>query len=67
MGRRIIGDILAAAFADGKRVELRVLHVNTRAHQLYRRLGFTEVGRTGTAPAIRIEMRSTPRVRHDQR
>ena len=48
------------AFADGKRVRLSVLQVNTRAYQLYRRLGFTEVLREGVAPETRIRMVAQP-------
>jgi hypothetical protein len=33
-----------------------VLGVNDRAHQLYRRLDFTEVSRDGVAPEVRIRM-----------
>lgn len=60
IGGQIIQTLLDAAFADGKRVRLSVLQVNTRAYQLYRRLGFTEVIREGVSPEIRIRMLARP-------
>ena len=60
IGGQIIQSLLDAAFAEGKRVRLNVLQVNTRAYQLYRRLGFTEVSREGVAPEIRIRMLAQP-------
>lgn len=56
IGGRVIQTLLNDAFAEGKRVRLSVLQVNTRAYQLYRRLGFTEVSREGVAPETRIRM-----------
>jgi len=60
IGGQIIQTLLDAAFADGKRVRVSVLQVNTRAYQLYRRLGFTEVIREGVSPEIRIRMLARP-------
>ena len=57
-GSRLIRELLDRA--DGKRVTLSVLGVNDRAHQLYRRLGFTEVSRDGVAPEVRIRMVAEP-------
>ena len=60
IGGRLIQTLLNDAFAEGKRVRLSVLQVNTRAYQLYRRLGFTEVLREGVAPETRIRMEAQP-------
>jgi ribosomal protein S18 acetylase RimI-like enzyme len=60
IGGQLIQMLLNDAFADGKRVRLSVLQVNTRAYQLYRRLGFTEVLREGVAPETRIRMVAQP-------
>lgn len=54
IGGRLIQTLLNDAFAEGRRVRLSVLQVNTRACQLYRRLGFTEVVREGVGPGTRI-------------
>jgi ribosomal protein S18 acetylase RimI-like enzyme len=54
IGSRLVRELVDGA--DGKRVTLSVLGVNERAHQLYRRLGFTEVSRDGVAPEVRIRM-----------
>ena len=61
IGGRLIQALLDAAFAEGKRVGLSVLQVNTRAYHLYRRLGFTEVSRKGVAPEVRIRMVAEPK------
>ena len=50
IGAQLIQTLLDDAFARDKRVRLNVLQVNTRAYQLYRRLGFTEVIREGVTP-----------------
>ena len=60
VGARILRSVLDCAFVDGMGVQLHVLDVNAGAHRLYRRLGFDEVSREGTAPAIRIRMRAHP-------
>lgn len=60
VGARILRSVLDCAFAEGKGVQLHVLDVNASACRLYRRLGFDEVSREGTAPAIRIHMRANP-------
>ena len=57
----MIQALLDAAFAEGKRVGLSVLQVNTRAYHLYQRLGFTEVSRKGVAPEVRIRMLAEPK------
>ena len=59
-GGQLIQTLLDDAFAQDKRVRLNVLQVNTRAYQLYRRLGFTEVIREGVTPEIRIWMQAQP-------
>lgn len=41
IGSSILKDLQRKAEAAGKRVELEVLRVNTKAQQLYQRLGFT--------------------------
>jgi ribosomal protein S18 acetylase RimI-like enzyme len=58
IGGRILGGVLDDAFTRGEGVRLSVLAVNDGAHRLYRRLGFIEVGREGTAPKLRIHMRA---------
>lgn len=58
IGGRIVRGILDDAFSHGKDVRLSVLGVNSGALRLYCRLGFSEVGRDGTAPAVRIQMRA---------
>ena len=58
--RQLIQTLLDDAFAQDKRVRLNVLQVNTRAYQLYRRLGFTEVIREGVTHEIRIRMQAQP-------
>ena len=60
VGARILRGVLDCAFADGKSVQLHVLDVNAGACRLYRQLGFDEVSREGTTPAIRIQMRANP-------
>jgi ribosomal protein S18 acetylase RimI-like enzyme len=60
IGAQLIQTLLDDAFAQDKRVRLNVLQVNSRAYQLYRRLGFTEVIREGVAPEIRIRMQAQP-------
>jgi GNAT superfamily N-acetyltransferase len=40
IGTAAIGSLIARATATGKPLNLRVLHVNTRARALYERLGF---------------------------
>jgi ribosomal protein S18 acetylase RimI-like enzyme len=56
IGTGFIREILDRAAADGKRVRLNVLAANVDAYRLYRRLGFTEVGRDVDGPATRIRM-----------
>lgn len=41
IGSSIIQDLIKDAEVKGKRLELEVLRVNTKAQQLYKRLGFT--------------------------
>jgi ribosomal protein S18 acetylase RimI-like enzyme len=41
IGTAIITDIEKKAKETGKRIELEVLHVNKKARELYKRLGFT--------------------------
>lgn len=41
IGSSIIHDLIKDAEVKGKRLELEVLRVNTKAQQLYKRLGFT--------------------------
>jgi ribosomal protein S18 acetylase RimI-like enzyme len=56
IGAGIIRNLLDRAAAQGKRVSLNVLEVNTRAYQLYRRLGFAETARIVEGPAVKIRM-----------
>lgn len=56
IGGQIVRGVLDDAFADGKRVCLNVLRVNTAAHRLYRRLGFAEAA----ASEIRFAMVAQP-------
>jgi ribosomal protein S18 acetylase RimI-like enzyme len=56
IGAGIIRNLLDRAAAQGKRVSLNVLEVNTRAYQLYRRLGFVETARIVEGPAVKIRM-----------
>jgi GNAT superfamily N-acetyltransferase len=56
IGSRLIGDLVDGARAQGKRLRLNVLEVNDGAHRLYRRLGFTELGRDVDGPAVKIRM-----------
>ena len=58
LGSRLIRGLHARAAADGMPLLLDVLTVNTRAHQLYLRLGFHEVSRSGDP--VRIRMRADP-------
>lgn len=60
IGGRLIHSVLAAAGAEGKGVRLNVLAINVDAHRLYRRLGFHEVNREGSAARVRIQMRADP-------
>jgi ribosomal protein S18 acetylase RimI-like enzyme len=53
---RLIRSLLERATIEGKPVTLNVLTVNQRAYRLYRRLGFTEVGREVDGPAVKIHM-----------
>ncbi|WP_435061043.1 GNAT family N-acetyltransferase [Amycolatopsis thermoflava] len=57
VGSRLITDLIADADRRGVAVELDVLAVNTRAYELYRRLGFREVRRGGK---IAMRYRGTP-------
>ena len=56
IGGQIVRGVVNEAFADGNRVCLNVLRVNTGAYRLYLRLGFTEVA----ASDIRFEMVAEP-------
>lgn len=56
IGSRLIGALVDRAHAQGKRLRLNVLKVNDDAHRLYRRLGFTELGRDVDGPAVKIRM-----------
>lgn len=47
VGSAIVRDLIAAANAAGKRVQLRILPVNTGARRLYERLGFAVTGSEG--------------------
>lgn len=60
IGGRLIQQLLDDAAARHRPVVLDVLTVNPRAHQLYRRLGFREVGRHGEN-GIKIRMVAEPR------
>jgi ribosomal protein S18 acetylase RimI-like enzyme len=68
-GRGIGGMLLREIIADADRcrrpVELDVLHVNTRAQELYRRLGFTERYRHGDHD-IKVRMRRDPSAFQDE-
>jgi ribosomal protein S18 acetylase RimI-like enzyme len=59
VGSRLIRRLLHDAAARGQPLALEVLPVNTRAHRLYLRLGFREVGRHGPEN-IKIRMRAEP-------
>lgn len=48
IGKAIITGIVAEARQRNMDVRLQVLKVNPRAHALYRRLGFEDIGETGT-------------------
>jgi ribosomal protein S18 acetylase RimI-like enzyme len=61
VGARLIQGLAADAGRRGRAVELDVLHVNTRAAALYRRLGFVEQYRHGDGN-IKIRMRRDPTV-----
>jgi ribosomal protein S18 acetylase RimI-like enzyme len=61
IGGRLVGGLLRDAAARGRAVELDVLAVNDRAHALYRRLGFRDVGRHGD-DNVKIRMRYVPGV-----
>lgn len=56
IGRHLIQGLIIRAHERGRHVALDVLTVNTRAHALYRRLGFQETGRHGDGD-IKIRMR----------
>lgn len=56
IGGQIVRGVLDDAFADGKRVCLNVLRVNTAAYRLYRRLGFAEAA----ASEVRFAMVAQP-------
>lgn len=56
VGTQIVRSVLDDAFADGKRVCLNVLRVNTSAYRLYRRLGFAQTAAT----EIRFQMVAEP-------
>ena len=60
VGGRIVQTLLDTAFAEAKPVCLNVLRVNSRAYQLYRRLGFHEVPAQGVDPDIRMTLRAHP-------
>lgn len=60
IGAHIVQALLDTAFADAKPVRLNVLRVNSRAYQLYRRLGFHEVPPEGVDPHIRMTLRAHP-------
>jgi ribosomal protein S18 acetylase RimI-like enzyme len=45
VGGGLVRDLIAEAAARGQAICLEVLVVNTRAHALYARLGFREIGR----------------------
>ncbi|HET9616062.1 MAG TPA: GNAT family N-acetyltransferase, partial [Pseudolabrys sp.] len=47
VGSAIVRDLIAAANAAGKCVQLRILPVNTGARRLYERLGFAVTGTEG--------------------
>jgi ribosomal protein S18 acetylase RimI-like enzyme len=64
IGTLIIQHLLEQAAERGQPVTLDVLAVNARAHQLYKRLGFTEAERHGTANA-KIRMSAAPSRTHD--
>jgi ribosomal protein S18 acetylase RimI-like enzyme len=57
VGGGLIRLLLAEAEAGGRPVTLDVLAVNERAHALYRRLGFRELGRHGDGN-VKIRMRA---------
>jgi ribosomal protein S18 acetylase RimI-like enzyme len=59
IGSRLIRDLLAEAAGLGQPVVLEVLAVNERAFDLYRRLGFREIGRHGP-DNIKIDLRRDP-------
>jgi len=48
LGTEILRRVISSAANDGLSVRLQVLRANTRARQLYVRLGFKESGRTAT-------------------
>ena len=56
IGGQIVRGFLDDAFADGKRMCLNVLRVNTAAYRLYRRLGFAEAA----ASEVRFAMVAQP-------
>lgn len=56
IGSLLIRDLIRRAHAAEKRLRLNVLEVNVDAYRLYRRLGFTELGREVDGPAAKIRM-----------
>jgi ribosomal protein S18 acetylase RimI-like enzyme len=56
IGRHLTQGLVGRAHEHGRHVTLDVLTVNTRAHALYRRLGFQETARHGDG-GIKIRMR----------
>ena len=60
IGGRVIRDLLARATSRGRDVELGVFKVNTRALQLYQRLGFHVVGSSETHWEMRWSHDETP-------
>ncbi len=56
VGARLVRDLIAEAAARGQAICLEVLVVNTRAHALYTRLGFREIGRDDVKVRMRIEV-----------
>lgn len=61
IGAMLIREIIADAERCGRAIELDVLHVNTRAHALYRRLGFVEQYRHGGGDGgLKVRMRREP-------
>ena len=59
IGTRLLGEVIERARGRGVPVRLRALHEN-RALRLYRRLGFCDVGRTGTHTCLEWRPGGTP-------
>ncbi len=55
IGTAVIGSLMTRATAAGKPLNLRVLHVNTRARALYERLGFRPYKEIDTHVYLRWE------------